>query len=123
MIHRLSLLLIGSLCLVSVLVAQRQPLTYYLPDITYDASIPTPEDYLGWQIGEWHVSHDLQLGYIRLLANLSPRMTLTEYARTHEQRPLIYLTVTSPANHNRLPELKSKHLALSDPDRSGRWAR
>ncbi len=96
--------------------AQKQELTYYLPDIAYDPAIPTPESFLGWQIGEWHISHDLQLSYMRLLAASSPRITLTEYARTHEQRPLIYLTITSPENHAQLDDLKARHVALTDPD-------
>lgn len=99
--------------------AQKQTLNYYLPDISYDASIPTPEEFLGWQIGEWHISHDLQLAYLRTLAAASPRITLTEYARTHEQRPLVYLTITSPENHANLDELQDRHVALSDPERSG----
>lgn len=96
--------------------AQKQELTYYLPDIAYDPAIPTPESFLGWQIGEWHISHDLQLSYMRLLAASSPRITLTEYARTHEQRPLVYLTITSPENHAQLEDLKARHVALTDPD-------
>lgn len=95
--------------------AQKQPLTYFLPDISYDPAIPTPEAYFGWQIGEWHLSHDQQLAYLRALDAASPRLTLTEYARTHEQRPLIYLAITSEANHRRLEELRQLHLAVSEP--------
>lgn len=98
--------------------AQKQPLTYYLPDLAYNEHIPTPEEFLGWQIGEWHISHDLQQSYMRLLASVSPRMTLTEYARSYEQRPLIHLTVTSSANHQNLDELQARHVALSDPNQS-----
>ena len=64
-------------CLQSTL-AQKQELTYYLTDLEYNKEIPSPEEFLGWQIGEWHISHDLQQAYMRLLASLSPRMTLTE---------------------------------------------
>lgn len=95
------------------------PITYYLPDIEYDPNIPTPESFFGFQIGEWHLTHDKQYTYMRELARLSDRITLTEYARSYEQRPLVYLTITSPANHARLAELKAQHQQLSDPDRSG----
>lgn len=100
--------------------AQKQELTYYLPDIVYDLTIPTPEEFLGWQIGEWHITHDQQLAYMKALAAASPRITLTEYARTHEQRPLVYLTITSVANHAELPSLKARHVALSNSDESGK---
>lgn len=99
----------------TALAAQKQPLTYFLPDIEYDQSIPTPESVLGHQIGEWHLSHDQQLNYLRLLAAASPRITLTEYARSYENRPLVYLTISSEANHSRLEAIREAHLALSDP--------
>ncbi len=102
----------------NVTFAQKMPLTYYLPDISYDTGIPTPEAFLGYQIGEWHISHDQQLAYMRKLAELSPRITLTEYARTYEQRPLVYLTITSEANHANLSQLKAQHVAISNPEES-----
>ena len=95
--------------------AQKQPLAYYLPDISYSPDVPTPEAFLGYQIGEWHLSHDQQLFYMRALAEASPRVTITEYARTYENRPLVYLTITSEANHRRLEQIRRDHLALSDP--------
>lgn len=98
--------------------AQKQPLTYYLPDIPYDPAIPTPETFLGYQVGEWHISHDLQVAYMKALDAASPRITLTEYARSHEGRPLLYLTITSEKNHGRLAEIKAQHQRLNDPAQS-----
>ena len=98
--------------------AQRQPLTYYLPDISYLLNVPTPQSFLGYQIGEWHLSHDQQLFYMKALAAASPRVTITEYARTYEGRPLVYLTITSEANHRRLEQIRQAHLALSNPEGS-----
>ncbi|MCB0571303.1 MAG: zinc carboxypeptidase [Phaeodactylibacter sp.] len=99
----------------SALPAQKQPLTYYLPDIDYDPAIPTPESVFGFQPGAWHLSHDQLLYYMRLLADASPRVTLTEYARSYENRPLVYLTITSPANHERLETIRQGHIVLSNP--------
>ncbi len=39
---------------------EARPLTYYLPDLDYNPAITTPEEFLGWQVGDWHISHDLQ---------------------------------------------------------------
>ncbi len=103
------------LCLLFPLfLCAQKDLTYYLPDIEYDPAIPTPAEFLGWQIGEWHLSHDLQQHYMRRLAELSPRMVLVEYARSHEDRPLLNLIVTSEANHQNLEELKAQHRQISD---------
>jgi len=80
-------------------------ITYYLPDLAYNPAITTPEEFLGWQIGDWHISHDLQQAYMRLLATQSDRMVLEEIGRSYEDRPLLNLIVTSPANHAQLEDL------------------
>lgn len=100
--------------------AQPVDLTYYLPDVDYDPDIPTPESFLGYQIGEWHISHDQQLMYMRHLASLSPRMSLRQHARTYEGRPLVHIIITSEANQARLEDIQAQHVALSDPEQSGR---
>ncbi len=105
-----------AICLCTISYSQDIPLTYYLPDLAYDPAIPTPESVFGHQVGEWHLSHDEQYMYMRELAAASPRITLTEYARTYEERPLIYLTITTPANHARLEELRQKHVQVSTAD-------
>lgn len=113
------LLVLSFLISYQILHAQlKQPLTYFLPDITYDKDIPTPEDFLGYQIGEWHISHDQQLSYMRKLAELSPRIVLKEIGRTYEGRRTINLIITSEKNHEMLDEIQEQHLALSDPSRS-----
>ncbi|WP_235296858.1 M14 metallopeptidase family protein [Portibacter marinus] len=95
---------------------QKVDLNYYLPDIEYDESIPTPEEFLGYQVGEWHVSHDQLYSYMREIAGLSDRITIETYARSHENRPLVLLTITSPENHGNLENIRTRHLELSDPD-------
>ena len=86
--------------------AQDKPLSYYLPDINYDSSIPTPKEYLGWQIGDWHISHDLLQSYLKELAASSDRVYVEEYARSHEGRPLMGLIFTSPENQKNIEQIK-----------------
>ncbi len=93
--------------------------SYYFPtNVTYDPAIPTPQQFLGYQVGEWHVTHDQRVAYMKKLAELSNRTTLAEYARTYEQRPLLLLTITSPANHGNLENIRTEHLKLTDPAQS-----
>ncbi len=95
-------------------------LDYYLPDdISYDESIPTPEEVVGHQIGEWHITHDKLVYYMRAVAEASDRVTYTEFAYTYEDRPLIMLTITSPENHQSIDRIKSNHQLLKDPSQSG----
>ncbi|SMO46398.1 M14 family zinc carboxypeptidase [Fodinibius sediminis] len=93
---------------------------YYLPaEASYDSSIPTPEEVLGTVPGQWHVRHDQLVQYMQAVAEASDRVTLHEYGKTYEDRPLLYLTITSPENHGNIDRIRQEHLALTDPDRSG----
>ncbi|MTI88593.1 MAG: zinc carboxypeptidase [Balneolaceae bacterium] len=101
--------------------AQPQPITldYYLPDdVSYDQSVPTPKSVLGTEVGEWHVRHDQLAKYMYAVAKASDRLTISEYARTYEDRPLLMLTITSPNNHSNINEIKSEHLKLTDASAS-----
>ena len=70
-------------------------LGYYLPDgITYKANVPRPASVIGHEVGEWHVSHDRLVNYMKALANASDRVTLGETGRTYEGRPLLLLIIT-----------------------------
>ena len=104
----------------TLLFSQKQPLTYYLPDVRYDPSIPTPEQVFGFQVGEWHMSHDQLMAYYRTLDAVSDRITLYEYGRSHENRPLIYLLITSKKNQDNIQSIQNEHVALCDPEKSGR---
>ncbi|MDX1910498.1 MAG: M14 family metallopeptidase [Saprospiraceae bacterium] len=100
--------------------AQEKPaIEYYLPAANYNPAIPTPAAYLGYEVGEWHTSHDQLLGYMRALDAASERITLAEYGRSHENRPLICLTITSPDNHARLDDIRNERAQLTQaPDNS-----
>lgn len=100
------------------LLAQGQPLSYFLPNESYDATIPTPESILGYEMGEWHVSHDQLTYYMRELAEASDRVQIQEYARSHEGRPLVVLTISAPKNLSNIDNIKKQHQQLSDPDES-----
>jgi Zinc carboxypeptidase len=100
--------------------AGAQELSYYLPtDVRYNPAIPTPEQVVGHHVGEWHVTHDRLLQYMRAIDQASDRITLTETGQTYEGRKQVVLTVTSPSNHARIEQIRQEHLQLSDPDKSG----
>lgn len=96
--------------------AQKTELSYYLPEIDYNPDIPTPEEFLGFQVGDWHASHDQVVFYMRKLAEVSDRIIYSEYARSHENRPLILLKISSPENLVNIDNIKQEHAALCDPD-------
>lgn len=95
-------------------------LSYYLPDnVNYNDDIPTPKSVLGMEVGEWHVRHDQLVQYMYAVAEASDRVTISEYARTYENRPLLMLTITSPGNHRNIDKIKAEHVQLTDASRSG----
>lgn len=94
-------------------------LDYYLPDsVSYDASIPTPEDVIGIIPGEWHVRHDQLLRYMRALAKASDRVAIHKFGETYEGRDLVYLTITAPANHTNIEQIREQHLKLANAEAS-----
>lgn len=114
-----SLLLPALLFLFSPFLSEAQNLDYYLPQgVTYDETIPTPAEIIGHEVGEWHITHDKLVYYMRALAEASDRVTIAEYAKTYEDRPLVLLTITSPENHESIDRIKENHHLLNDPDRS-----
>jgi len=97
--------------------AAAQPPAELLPETaSYDPAVPRPEEVLGWEVGEWHVRHDQLVEYVRRLAESSDRVLLEEQEeRTHEGRPLLLLTISSPANLARIDEIRRRHRELSEP--------
>ena len=89
---------------------------YFLPQgISYNPAIPAPADYLGYNVGEWHVSHDLLVGYFKLLGEKSPRVRYETYGKTHEGRLLTVAIISSEENIKNLDAVRKKHLQITDP--------
>ena len=94
---------------------EKLDLSYYLPqDISYDASIPTPKDIIGHEVGEWHVTHDKLMFYMQALAKSSDRIHIENRGETFEGRPILLLTVTTPKNHENIEQIRTDHVALTE---------
>ena len=90
-------------------------LGYYLPDnVTYNSEISTPQEVLGYVPGEWHVTHDKLIEYMRTLARESDRISIENRGTTYEGRPLVLLTITSVNNHKNLDQIQADHVALTE---------
>ena len=108
-------LFLVALCISGTLSAQDFFFEKFKP---FDTEIPSPEEFLGYGIGEHHTRHDLIVAYLTKLAEVSNRASIHEYGRTHEGRKLVILTITSPDNLKNLDNLKQQHLAFTDPSQS-----
>ncbi len=92
---------------------------YYLPkNINYKQNIPTPQQFFGYQIGDWHIPYFQLIDYLKKLDDLSDRITMVQYGQTHEGKPLFLLTITNTVNHSKIEQIKTEHKALIDPKKS-----
>lgn len=97
-------------------------LKYYLPDnVTYDENIPTPEEVIGHQVGEWHITHDKLVYYMRALAEASDRIMIEEIGATHEDRPQLILTISHPDNLTNIDKIRSDHVWLTYPNEADKF--
>ena len=104
-------------CLSFSMTAQQVALSYYLPtDVTYNQEIPTPKSIIGHEVGEWHITHDKLVTYMKALAASSDRIAIEDRGKTFEDRPLLLLTITTPKNHQNIESIRENHIAGTNND-------
>jgi len=86
--------------------------------LRFDASIPTPQQILGYRIGEHFTRHPDMVRYLETLAAASDRMQIKQYGESHQRRSLHVVTISSPANLARLDEILADNRALATRDLS-----
>ena len=87
---------------------------YYEVYQPFDSDIPSPEEFLGYPIGEYHTRHDQVVAYMYKLAELSDKATISIYGKTHENRKLLILNIGSAAHIQKLEDYRQKHLEVVD---------
>ncbi|MEM7103994.1 MAG: M14 family zinc carboxypeptidase [Bacteroidota bacterium] len=91
-----------------------QSQSYYYGDGDFNPDIPSPEEFLGYPIGERHTRHDLVVAYFNKLDELSNRASIEVYGQSYEYRELVMLTVSSPENIENISTIKENHKKLVD---------
>ncbi|MEM7481579.1 MAG: M14 family zinc carboxypeptidase [Acidobacteriota bacterium] len=81
-----------------------------------DPEIPHPAAHLGYRLGERFTRGDEIRGYFEALATASDRVSLREYGRTYEDRPLTLAVITSPTHQKRLEAIRGRQAMLADPE-------
>ena len=77
----------------------------------FDSSIPTPEEFLGYSIGDHHTRHDQMVAYLQKLADESNHASLIQYGTTFGNRKLVMLQIGTPENLNQLETIRQEHIA------------
>ncbi|RQW04974.1 MAG: hypothetical protein EH225_05095, partial [Calditrichaeota bacterium] len=83
----------------------------------YDSAIPSPEEILGFKIGEKPARYAEAVQYLKNLSENFPRCKLIEFGNTFENRSLHYLIVSSEENMRRLNEIRSEIGQLGNSSR------
>nr|TKK05869.1 peptidase M14 [Stenotrophomonas rhizophila] len=81
----------------------------------FDPSIPTPQQFLGYEIGSRYTRHDQLVAYFNELARHSDKIKVEQIGSSYEGRPLVIATVTSAQNQQQLETLRRQHVTLADP--------
>ena len=107
------LIVIFSILFVSTALSAQN--SYFFPSGNFDETIPSPEQFLGYPIGEWHTRHENIVSYLKELARVSPKAHFQIIGYTNERRAQVVLTITNPDNYARIEDINKEHLKLADP--------
>ena len=111
-----SLFLIAFLSVAFIVYAQPQVVDLdrfaFEDDISVDPTIPSPKDFLGYELGENFTVYAHVAAYHQALAAASPRVLYQEYGKTYEGRPLILLVISSEENIKNIDQIRSDHVNL-----------
>ena len=94
-------------------------LAILFPGAVFDPDLPTVQGVTGVALGERPLRPEEAVAYFTALAGASPRARLLEYARSHEERPLVLLAISDPATLTGLDDFRARHRELLDPRRGG----
>ena len=78
------------------------------------AQVPTPEQFLGYPLGDRFTPWNRITDYFNELAKRSDLITVRQFGETYEHRPLILATITSPKNRAALETIRQNVTALAD---------
>ena len=113
----LALLALGFVQTIHSLAAEVKIEELINPEVTFDSSLPEPEEVIGVNVGERHwYSHEIRQ-YLDSLAAASPRMVaLGEHARSYGGRPLVSYAISSPENLAKLDTIRAARAKIVNPD-------
>ena len=91
---------------------------YFFPEgITFSSEIPSPKQFLGYSVGDYHTRHDRMVSYFQELARVSDLAHFEIIGYTNEFRPQVVLTITSKDQYSNLESIRQNQLANADPNK------
>ena len=106
-------IIILNLLFISSLFSQDYYFEKYAP---FDENIKSPEEFLGYPIGEMHTRHDLIVSYMEYLSDVSDKAQILHYGETYEKRKLVILAISSSDKIIDLEKIRDNHISYLDPE-------
>ena len=78
----------------------------------------SPSEYFGYEVGAQFTPHHRLVDYFKHVAEESPLVTIEEYGKTNEGRPLLVAYVTTENNQSDLDNYRKKNLQIAGIDKS-----
>src|SRR5437763_17065780 len=101
---------------------RRITLALLLLATTAFAQAQTPEQFLGYKLGDRFTPWPRIVDYFNELAKGSNLVTIQQYGETYEHRPLILAVITSPKNRAQLETIRTNVVSLGNGAVSGERA-
>jgi hypothetical protein len=80
----------------------------------YAQSLKSPDDFLGYQLGDKYTPHYKIANYFKYVSDLlSSQMKLEQYGQTNEGRPLLLAIIASAENLSRIEAIRKNNLRLT----------
>lgn len=76
-------------------------------------TIQSPDQFLGYKLGEQYTPHYKIVDYFKYVAQASKNVKLQQFGTTNEGRPLIAMFIASDENIGRLEEIRRNNLRLA----------
>lgn len=70
-----------------------------------NSQLTSPEEFLGYPLGKWHLRHDQINYYLKQLATESDRLSIEDSGQSHEQRQQLTAVITSKSNQANLKDI------------------
>ncbi|RAJ05259.1 zinc carboxypeptidase [Chitinophaga skermanii] len=77
------------------------------------SSVPSPAQFLGYELGARFTPHYKVLAYFEKVAATAPNVKILQYGTTYENRPLIVAMISSPENFSKLEDIRTNNLKLT----------
>lgn len=77
------------------------------------AQIPTPDEFLGYELGTHFSAHQKVVDYFKQIAAKNNNIKLQSYGKTYEGRELLVAIVSDPANMARLEQIRTNNIAIA----------